>query len=100
MFMRRPADGSFLIGLRVSPDGAASMGTFSLVHVFAEGVVDDAFGELKWGWGSGVGVDPVASITAGAMLGNGDIIGAGDITTKRSKNTDTIALYLKKSAGN
>jgi hypothetical protein len=75
------------------------MGTFSLIHFSADGVFDDAFGELGWNWGTGAGV-PVAYISAGALLDSGDIIVAGDITTNRQNDTNTIALYLKKKAGN
>lgn len=103
LFMLRPADGSFLVGLGAPPVtggyGSDSMGTFSLIHFSADGVFDDAFGELGWNWGTGAGV-PVAYISAGALLDSGDIIVAGDITTNRQNDTNTIALYLKKNAGN
>jgi hypothetical protein len=101
--MLRPADGSGLVGLGALPVtggyGSQSMGTFSLVHFSADGVFDSAFGELGWNWGTGAGV-PVASIRAGALLPNGDIVVAGDITTNRQYDTNTIALYLKKNGGN
>jgi hypothetical protein len=103
LFMLRPADGGFLVGLGAPPVtggyGSDSMGTFSLIHFSANGVFDDAFGELGLNWGTGAGA-PVAYISAGALLPNGDIVVAGDITTNRQYDTDTIALYLKKNGGN
>lgn len=95
LFMLRPTDGGFLIGLGAT-DGN-SLGAFGLLHLSADGVFDDAFGEPVWSWDSSGGAVP--HITAGALFPNGDLVVAGDITTKDSQNTDTIALRLKKNAG-
>jgi uncharacterized delta-60 repeat protein len=98
LFMLRPANGGFLIGLGATP-GSTNSGAFGLLHISADGTFDSAFGELTWNWDTGLAGNPAAHITAGALFPNGDIMVAGDITTKNYWNTETIALRLKKNAG-
>ncbi len=90
LFILRPADGSVLLGLGES---SGNYGAFGLLRILADGTFDDPFGEPIWTWDN----DPtqVPHITAGALFPNGDIVVAGDITTKN--NTDTVAFRLKKN---
>lgn len=97
LFMVRPADGSFLIGLGAE---SGTYGAFGLLHISADGVFDDAFGEPSWSWDNSASVGAVPHITAGALFPNGDLVVAGDITTKNTWNTDTIALRLQRNPGN
>jgi Domain of unknown function (DUF5122) beta-propeller len=96
LFMLRPAEGGFLIGLGATPE-STNFGAFGLLHFSADGTFDDAFGELTWDWVTSPSGNPVPHITAGALFPNGDIMVAGDITTNNYWNTDTIALRLKKN---
>lgn len=97
LFMVRPAvgsaDGSILVGL--GETGSASYGLFDLIRFSAQGVYDDAFGELSWSLDSTY----VSFITAAGVFDNGDLVVAGHITTKDTSNTDTIVLLLKKNVG-
>jgi hypothetical protein len=95
--MLRSADGGFLMGLGASQGD--NYGAFGLLHISADGVFDDAFGELTWSWDTGPAGNPVPHITAGGLFPNGDILVAGDITTNRTWDSDTIALRLKKNTG-
>jgi uncharacterized delta-60 repeat protein len=96
LFMLRPADGGFLIGLGTN---GGNYGAFGLLRLSPDGASDDAFGMPSWNWETGPSTTQVPRITAGALFPNGDLMVAGDITTKNTTNTDTIALRLKQSTG-